>query len=50
MNDTVKKRLTLARYFANLQSQRLNNTRPASAGFGRISAPWRVTFFEGAFS
>lgn len=50
MKDTVKKRLTLARYFANLQSQRLNNTRPASVSFGWISAPWRVTFLEGAYS
>jgi len=47
MKDTVKKRLTLVRYFANLQSLPLNNTRFASAGFDRISAPQRVTYLRG---
>jgi hypothetical protein len=44
------KSLTIKRHFANLPLQTLNNTRPASAGLGRISAPGGLLFLEGALS
>lgn len=40
--------LTVLSGIVNIQSLRSNNTRPASAGFGRSSAPRRVTLFLGA--
>jgi hypothetical protein len=36
--------LTKTRSFATLSLQILNNTRPASAGLGRISAPGGLLF------
>jgi hypothetical protein len=42
-----KRSLTSYLEFAILQVLPLNNTRFASAGLGRISAPRRVTYFRG---
>jgi hypothetical protein len=39
-----KNNLTKPRGFATLLLQTLNNTRPASAGLGRISAPGGLLF------